>query len=287
VLFALKPSARVGALIRHHVYTITLASVQFVKTFITSPIFVLLDAETVDFSVFPVACELFAIRPLVSAETFNDPVNVVSCIGLIIRPPLDSVSIALAIVVKAVEAHAIRVTFFAEPVLDSLLEQALVDEEVHVPRNSLSVLHVVGPVTFVGLALHVSELAKAMCSAQVPCSLVGCSISELHHSSSVAESVQPLAVVSGARCAELVGFDYQLRLKLSFIRIEENSQVNDASPAYCLQLVLDQKVSRLFSSFISLLGIAHSVDFGFPHGLNSDDPIHVGLEVVVEAVAVV
>ena len=208
MLFAFEPSPRVSAFIRHHIYTITLASVQFVKTFISSTIFVLLDAETVDFCVFPVACELFAIGPLVSAKSFDDSVNVVSCIGLIIGPSLDSISIALAIVIKAVEAHAIRVTFFAEPVLDSLFEQALVYEEIYMPRNSLSVLHVVGPVTFVGLSLHVSELAKAMCSAQVPCSFVGGAISELHHSSAVAESVQPLAIVNSARCAKLVGFDY-------------------------------------------------------------------------------
>jgi len=217
MLFAFEPSPRVSAFIRHHVYTITLASIQFVKTFITSTIFVLLDAKTVDFCVFPVAGELFAIWPLVSAESFDDSVNVVSCIGLIIRPPLNSITIALAIVIKTVEAHAVRVTFFAETVLDSLFEQTLVDEEIYMPRDSFSVLHVVGPVTFVRLSLHVSELAKAMSSAQVPRSFVGGPISELHHSSAVAESVQPLAIVDGSRSAELVGFDYQLLLKLSFV----------------------------------------------------------------------
>ncbi len=181
----------------HHVDTVPLTPVELIESFITAPVRIVLDTEAINFRILPVACELFAIRPLVGAKAFNDSVNVVSGISLIIGPFLNTVSIALAIAVEADEAHAIWVAFLTEAVLDILLEHAFVDEEIHMSRNSLSMLHVVGPLAFVGFSLHVSELAVAMSSPQIPSALITGSISEFHSATAVTESIQPLSIVAG------------------------------------------------------------------------------------------
>ena len=185
-------------LIRHHVDTIPLAPVKLVEAFITATVRIVLDTEAIDFCILPIAGEFLAIRPLIGAKAFNDSVNVVSGISLIIGPLLNAISIALAIAVEAVEAHAIWVAFLAKAVLDILLEHALVDKEIHMSRNSLSVLHVVGPFAFIGFSLHVSELAVAMSPSQIPSALIAGSISEFHCATAVTESIQPLSIVAGS-----------------------------------------------------------------------------------------
>jgi hypothetical protein len=195
VLLTFKPGPRISTLIWHHVDPVSLTPIQLIEAFIASAVRIILNAEPVDLRILPITGELFTIGPFVSPEAFNDSVDVVSGISLIIWPLLYAISIALSITVEAVETHTVRVAFFAKSVLDVLLEHALVDEEIDVTRDSFAVLHVVGPLALISLSLHVSELSVAVGTSQIPCALIAGTVSEFHSSTPVTESVQPLAVV--------------------------------------------------------------------------------------------
>ena len=60
-------------------------------------------------------------------------------------------------------------------------------------------VHIVGPLSLVRLALHMGELAEAMGPTQIPATLVRGPISEVHHALAMAEPSQPLSFIGGAR----------------------------------------------------------------------------------------
>lgn len=96
ILLSIEPRTRVGSIIWVHVDSVAVSFVQLVEAFIAAPIRVVLHAETIDLLILPFACELPAISPLVRAEARHYAYDVVSGVGLSIRPLLDAVSVALA-----------------------------------------------------------------------------------------------------------------------------------------------------------------------------------------------
>ena len=64
-------------------------------------------------------------------------------------------------------------------------------------RLTPSMIHIVGPLSLVRLALHVGELAKAVGAPQIPVTFVGGPITEVHDALPVAEPTKPLTFIGG------------------------------------------------------------------------------------------
>lgn len=99
-----------------------------------------------------------------------------------------AVSISFVIQEVSDEGGLVRPLFDANTLHDVATELAFEDKEVNVRRNSFSVVHVVGPLSLVSLSLDVSEFAVAVCSAQVPSTLVSSAVSEDHSALAVTEA---------------------------------------------------------------------------------------------------
>ena len=108
-----------------------------------------MHAEAIHFLVDPVTSVLFAIGPTVSTKALDKAFFVRSGVCLTIRPLLNTISITLVRLVVSKELSAIRICFFAGAFHDSFTEHAVVDEEVHVSGDTLSVVHVIRPLSFI------------------------------------------------------------------------------------------------------------------------------------------
>ena len=106
--------------------------IQLVEPLIAASLRILLNAETVDFLVFPFTDKFSAIGPSVSSKALNKSIFVVTCIGLIIGPFLNSVSISFASDVVSKEGAAVRPRLRSDSILQALFELALIAEEVDV-----------------------------------------------------------------------------------------------------------------------------------------------------------
>ena len=176
-----------------------------------------MHSESVYFLVLPLASELAPVGPSVSSEALYQAISVFASVVLIIWPFLDSVSESLTTYIVAVEGAIIGPRLLPHSLLHILAELALVNEEVYVSGDSSTMIHVVGPLSLVSLALNVGELAKAMSAAKVPGTLVRCPVSKVHFATAVTETTEPLAFVGGSGRAIPMRACRQLTLKLGFV----------------------------------------------------------------------
>ena len=285
VLLVLHPGARVRALVRIHVNAETVPFVQLVETFVPPTVRVLLDSEAIDLGVSPISRELPSILEMVGAEALNDSVFVIAGVVLIVGPLLNAISILFACDVVANEDGAVGPGLLAHALLHVLSVLALEAELVHVSRDATAVVHIIGPLSFIRLTLDMSELAVAVRSPEVPSALVSGSISEAHFAAAMTEPAQPLSFVSGAAGAIPVRLDDQLLRQLCLIGLEEEVQVDKRALRDGLQLILCQKMGGLLSPLVSPLVVAHSSHGSLPVSLDTNDPIDVAAEVVIELVA--
>ena len=168
MLLTFFPTPGVATAVSIHVNTVSVPPVQLVEAFIAAAIRILLLPEAVDFLINPRALELFTVRPRVGAVALHDTVLVVAGVGLLVGPALDTVPIALAILEVTNEDHTVGIGFFAHARLDTSFPHALVYEEIDVPRYSLTMALIVGPLTLICFALHMSECAVAVRPSKVP-----------------------------------------------------------------------------------------------------------------------
>ena len=284
MLFALEPRAGVCLLVRHHVDAVALPFVQLVEALVAAAVRVLLHAKAVHFLVGPVACVLLAVWPSVRAEAFNEALLVFSCVGLTVGPLLDAVSVAFVICVAAEELGAVRVRLPADSLHGAETELSVVDEEVHVGRHALTVVHVIGPLSFVRLALDLREFAVAVGVAKIPRSFIRSTILEAHNSATMAEPAEPLPVVGGARGAVAVHAHLELLLQFGLARVAEKIDLDDFPFLDGLHGVPDQELLAAFSALIPLLHVLDALQLAAPGGLNLDDPV--GVDAAVLAILV-
>ena len=251
MLLAFEPGARVCLLVRHHVNAVALSLVELVEALVAATIGVLLHAEAVHFLVDPVACVLFAVGPSVRAEALNVPLLVFSCVRLTVGPLLDSVSVALVHGIASEELGTVGVRLLAYSLHDALAELAFVDKEVHVSRHAFSVVHVVGPLSFIRLTLDLRKFAITVGVAKIPSALIRSPILEAHNSAAVSESAQPLAIIGGARRAIAMHAHLELLLQLGLAAVPEKIDHDDFPFGDCLHGVPDQELLAILSALFS------------------------------------
>ena len=162
VLFSFEPSSRIGLLVGHHIDSIALTLVQLVEALIASAVWIFLHAKPIHFLVNPVTCVFFAVRPPVGSKSLDKAILVHARVSLTIRPFLDTVSISLVVLVVSKELRTIWIGLFAFADHGSFAEHALVNEEVHVSRRTLAMVHVVGPLSLIRLTGNLSVFSVAM-----------------------------------------------------------------------------------------------------------------------------
>ena len=250
-----------------------MALVQFIEAFVASAIRILLHAKAVHFLVYPVTGVFFAIGPSVSTEAFNEPVLVFSCVGLTIRPFLDTVSMSFVIFIATKELGLIRISLFADAMHDTFAELSLVDKEVYVSRNTFSVVHVVGPLSFISLALDLCELTVAVSVAKIPCAFIRSTILKAHDTTAMSETAEPLAVIGSARSAITMNAYLKLRTQLSLTAVSEKIDLDYSTFCDGLHCITDQELLAISSAFISDLQILYPLQLASPDSLDLYNPI--------------
>ena len=169
----------------------------------------------------------------------------------------------------------IRVGLFAYALHDSLMELALVDEEVHVSRDAFPVIHVVGPFSLICLTLDLCEFAIAVGVAKIPGSFIRSAILEAHDATTMSETTKPFAVIGCTRCAIAMHSYLKLLLQLSLAAVPEKINLDYSTLRDGLHGVTDQELLAILSTLISDLLVFNSLELASPVRLNLDNPVGV------------
>lgn len=223
MLLSLIPGASVNGALRRLVDSETVALVELGESFVAPPVGVVLYAKPVRFLILPVTSELTTVCPPVRPESLKNAVDVVASIGLAVSPLVDAIAIAFVVYEVSDEGRLVRPLFHAHALHHILAELSFKHEEVYVSTNSLSVVHVVGPLSLVGLPLDVSEFAVTMSVSQIPRPFVRGAVPEHHLSLAVSEASEPLTTVDSARSAILVLLCHKLLIDFSLLCIVEEA----------------------------------------------------------------